>query len=58
MKQKRTSGFYVIVTSMSELCRWLQKDDIEIMGMKPVKGVDGEDCVFIDYVHKYEEEES
>ncbi len=55
MKQKRTSGFYAIVTSMSELCRWLQKDGIEIVGMRPVKGVDGEDCIFIDYVHKHEE---
>ncbi len=55
MKQKRTSGCYVIVTSMSELCRWLQKDNIEIIGMRPVKGVDGEDCVSIDYVHKHEE---
>lgn len=55
MKQKRTSGCYVIVTSMSELCRWLQKDDIEIVGMRPVKGVDGEYCVSIDYVHKHEE---
>lgn len=56
MEQKRTSGLYVIVTSMSELCRWLQKDDIEILEIRPVKGVDGEDCVFIDYVHKHEEE--
>ena len=56
MEQKRTSGFYVIVASMNELCRWLQKNDIEIMGMRPVKGVDGEDCISIEYVHKHEKE--
>lgn len=50
---KRTSGFYVIVNSINELCKWLQKDNIEIFGMRPVKG---EDRVIIDYIYKDEEE--
>lgn len=56
MKQKHTSGFYTIATSMNEICRLLQKDDIEITGMRPVKGVDGENCVSIEYIHEHEEE--
>lgn len=52
MKPKRTSGYYVIVASMNELCAWLRNDNIEITAMRPVKGADGENCVLIDYIHK------
>lgn len=50
---KRTSGFYAVVKSMDELCRWMQKNDIEIVEMRPGKV---EDCVIIDYVYKQQEE--
>lgn len=50
---KRTSGFYVIVNSINELCKWLQNDNIKIVEMKPVKG---EDRVIVYYVYKHEEE--
>lgn len=52
MKRKYASGYYAIVTSINELCAWLQNDGIEITAMIPVKGVDGENCISIDYIHK------
>ena len=53
---KHNNGFYVILSSIRELCIWLQKDKaryIEIFGMRPVKG---EDRVIIDYIYKEEKE--
>ena len=46
----------VIVTSVSELCRWLQRDDISIVELVPTKGVDNEDVIKINFVRKEEEE--
>lgn len=40
---------FIIVTSMRELCRWLQKEDIEIIGIYPIKGIAHEDIVKIEY---------
>lgn len=40
---------YIIITTMSELCRWLQKEDVVIIGMYPIKGIAGEDIVKIEY---------
>lgn len=50
---KRANGFYIIVNSINELCSHLQNNNIEIVGMRTVKG---EDRVIIDYVYKHEEE--
>ena len=41
----------VIITSMSELCRWLHKTDIKIIEIIPTKGVANEDVVKLKYVH-------
>lgn len=46
-------GFYLIVNSMHELCKWLQNDSIKIMEIRPVKGGDR---VIIYYVYRHEEE--
>lgn len=46
----------VIVTSVSELCRWLQRDDISIVELVPTKGIDNEDVIKINFVQKEEEE--
>ena len=46
----------VIVTSVSELCRWLQKDDVSIVELVPTKGIDNEDVIKINFVRKEKEE--
>ena len=50
---EHTRGFYLIVNSMHELCKWLQNDNIKILEIRPVKG---DDRVIIYYVYKHEEE--
>ena len=45
----------VIITSISDLCRWLQKENIVIMNMMPTKGIAGEDVLKVEY--RYENEE-
>lgn len=42
----------VIVTSVSDVCRWLKKENIRIVDMVPVKGIAGEDVLRIEYYHK------
>ena len=46
----------VIVTSVSELCRWLQRDDVSIVELIPTKGIDNEDVIKINFVRKEKEE--
>ena len=41
----------VIVTSMSELCRWLHRTDVKIIEIVPSKGIANEDIVHIKYFH-------
>ena len=48
---------YIIAQSLTEVCRWLNKTDVEITAMIPIKGVYNEDCVRIEYVYKKNEEE-
>lgn len=50
---EHTRGFYLIVNSMHELCKWLQNDNVKILEIRPVKG---DDRVIIYYVYKHEEE--
>lgn len=45
----------IIVTSAAEVCRWFNKTNVVIVGMKTVKGIANEDVVKISYVHKIEE---
>lgn len=45
----------VIITSMSELCRYLNMKDIEIIGMEGIKGIDKEDIVKLTFINKDEE---
>ena len=40
-----------IVTNISDMCHWLKKDNIRIVDMVPVKGIDGEDVLKIEYYH-------
>ena len=42
---------YVIITSVSELCRWLHKTDIKIIELAPTKGIANEDVVKLKYFH-------
>lgn len=46
----------VNVMSVSELCRWLQIDDVSIIELVPTKGIDNEDIIKINFVQKEEEE--
>lgn len=48
--------YNVIVTSISELCRWLQRDDVSIVELVPTKGIDNEDVIKINFVRKKGEE--
>ena len=50
----RHSGYYVIITSLTELCRWLRKEDIEVTGIYPIKGISDEDIIRLEYLHKEE----
>lgn len=52
---KETTLHYVFVTSMTELCRWLRKDNVEIVDIQPRKGVCDEDIVKIYFKRKQEE---
>lgn len=44
----------IIITTMKELCRFMQKDNIEIVGMKPIKGIANEDIMKVEYRYKKE----
>ena len=48
---KRTGMNYVIISSMSELCRFLHKTDIEIIEIIPEKSIANEDVVKVTYFH-------
>ena len=48
--------YNVIVTSVSELCRWLHRDDVSIVELVPTKGIDNEDVIKINFVLKKKEE--
>ena len=48
--------YNVIVTSVSELCRWLQRDDVSIVELVPRRGIDNEDVIKINFVRKEIEE--
>ena len=48
---KRTGMNYVIISSVSELCRFLHKTDIEIIEIVPEKGIANEDVVKVTYFH-------
>ena len=48
---KYTGMSYVIITSISELCRWLHKTDIKIIEIVPTKGIANEDVVKLKYFH-------
>ena len=48
--------YNVIVKSVSELCRWLQRDDVSIVELVPTKEIDNEDVIKINFVRKEEEE--
>lgn len=45
----------IIITSMTELCRWMQKDNIEIVKMTPVKGIANEDVMKVEYKYRAKE---
>ena len=51
-----------IITNMTDLCRWLNNEtfvqknnDVEIVGMKPIKGVADEDIVKLEWRYRKEE---
>ena len=48
---KRTGMSYVIISSMSELCRFLHKTDIEVIEIEAIKGIANEDVVKVTYFH-------
>ena len=48
--------YNVIVTSVSELCRWLHRDDVSIVELVPTKGIDNEDVIKINFVRNKKEE--
>lgn len=43
---------HIILTSMTDLCRYMQKDDIVIVSMKPIKGIADEDIMKVGYIYK------
>lgn len=45
----------IIVTSIKDLCCWLQKENIQIVNLIPIKGVANEDIIRIEYCYKNEE---
>ena len=42
---------YAIITSVSELCRWLHKTDIKIIEIIPTKGIADEDAAKLRYFY-------
>lgn len=45
----KTFNNYLIVTSMTELCRLLRKDNIKVVKITPIKGIANEDCIRFEY---------
>jgi hypothetical protein len=45
----------MIITSMEGLCKFMQKKHIEVISMKPIKGIYGDDVMRVEY--KYREEQ-
>ena len=48
---RRTGMSYVIVSSMSDLCKWLHNTNIEIIEIVPERSIANEDVVKITYFH-------
>ena len=51
----------VIVTNMTDLCKWLNREGIgrehaRIVNMKPVKGIAGEDIIKLEYYYEDQED--
>lgn len=51
----------IIITNMSDLCKWLNhegigKEHARIVNMKPVKGVAGEDVIKLEYYYEDQED--
>lgn len=65
---KKTNRIHTtIVTNMADLCKWLNGEtpmqkitnvEIEIVGMKPAKGIYGEDIIKLEWRYLNEEEEA
>lgn len=47
----------IIITSMTSLCKFMQKTNIEIVKMEPIKGIYDEDIMKVTY-HYAEGEEA
>lgn len=52
-----------IITNMTDLCRWLNNEtfvqknhDVEIVDMKPIKGIANEDCIKLEWRYCKEED--
>lgn len=45
----------IIITNMTDLCRFMQKENIEIVSMKPTKGIADEDIMKVEYRYRKEE---
>ena len=45
----------IIVTNVSDVCKWLRKDNVRIVDMIPVKGIANEDVLRIVYCHRGKE---
>ena len=51
----KTTNQTIIITNMTDLCRFMQKDNIIVVGMKPIKGIADEDIMKVEYRYAREE---
>ena len=46
----------IIITNMADLCRFMQKVNIQVVKMIPIKGIANEDIMKVEYRYRREED--